>query len=359
MDPRVDSGNPKLGNSGSSAIAGTPSTGLGTTGTAGGLGTSNTSGISSGTGQGSQSSRENERNFSSDSGYAGSGSGLTGTNQSSGQHLGRDAGVVGTPGGVGEGNLGSSTTQTGQGLTGQTLPFRSGSGVTGSNQVSSLGRDATAIGGVSSDMDSFLQYTGLHIEQPHTTSVANRLDPSVNTQDISNVGLEDSHHHSSVHGGGAEEADRHHGSAPSSPVGVASTPAYNSPSGHHLGGDAGVAGGVGGAAYEAEKHHNSHETGTGTSNGLPTASGNHGIGTGTGTGNAVAGETGRQGLGHGATPLDEKTRGSDLGDKLHGADRNRGVAGSSGFPSTEGYGSGTSGTVGKMIFPAIELVAKN
>ena len=94
------------------------------------------------------------------------------------------------------------------------------------------------------------------------------------------LGTEDAHHHSATHGGGAEEADRHHGSTRGTGVesttgvghstttttttstGVGSTPGHNTSStGHHLGRDAAVAGGVGGAAYEAEKHHGTSSTG--------------------------------------------------------------------------------------------------
>jgi len=130
---------------------------------------------------------------------------------------------------------------------------------------------------------------------------------------------------------------------------------------------------VGAGAYEADKHHHS---GTDPNKPLPVAPGNHGIGTGAGTQNALAGNTsgtshelgtgntsstghhtgrdaalgagavGAAGVGahehdnhSGPTPLDEKPRGKDIGDHLHGA-RNRGVEGSSGFPGTSGFGDG-------------------
>ncbi len=47
----------------------------------------------------------------------------------------------------------------------------------------------------------------------------------------------------------------------------------------------------------------------------------------------------------GPTPLAEKPQGKDIGDILHGVDRNRGVPGSSGFPGTEGFGTGTGGAL--------------
>lgn len=129
--------------------------------------------------------------------------------------------------------------------------------------------------------------------------------------------------------------------------------------------------GVGAGAYEAEKHHGQHSrTHDGEINKpLPTAPGNHGIGTGAGTQNALAedntysgqhlgrdataiggagalGEHERHEHAAGALPLEEKPRGTDIGDKLHGSDRNRGVTGATGFPDQEGFGSGPSHGVG-------------
>ena len=105
---------------------------------------------------------------------------------------------------------------------------------------------------------------------------------------------------------------------------------------------------------------------------LPTAPGNHGIGTGAGTQNALAGDNntssghhlgrdaaavgGAGALGehehnkHSDTtgiPLHEKPKGTDLGDKLHGVERNRGVQGPTGFPHSQGTGSSTTGTTGQ------------
>jgi hypothetical protein len=85
---------------------------------------------------------------------------------------------------------------------------------------------------------SALVFLGLLLTflQPHTTDTANRLDPAVNTS--ATTGLEDAHQHSERHGGGGEAADKQ----------------------HHLGRDAAVAGGVGTAAYEADKHHHQHQS---------------------------------------------------------------------------------------------------
>ncbi|KAE8446283.1 hypothetical protein EG329_012369 [Mollisiaceae sp. DMI_Dod_QoI] len=142
----------------------------------------------------------------------------------------------------------------------------------------------------------------------------------------------------------------------------------------HKGRDAALgtagAGALGAGAYEAEKHHN--KTGAETQKPLPYAPGNEGVGTGAGTQNALASDntttgqsdhqygrdavlgTGAVGAAgyaahehdkhQGATPLAEKPVGQDIGDKLHGPERNRGVPGASGLPDTEGYGSGVGGS---------------
>jgi hypothetical protein len=140
----------------------------------------------------------------------------------------------------------------------------------------------------------------------------------------------------------------------------------------HKGRDAGIAAGAGagaGALYASDKHQYAGQTAD-TNKSLPTAPGNNGIGTGAGTQNALAGDStssshhyGRDAaLGAGAvgaadvaehehnthsgpTPLAEKPKGKDLGDILHGVERNRGVPGSSGYPGTEGYGTGIGGAL--------------
>ncbi|KAF8847170.1 hypothetical protein BDZ45DRAFT_811768 [Acephala macrosclerotiorum] len=127
-------------------------------------------------------------------------------------------------------------------------------------------------------------------------------------------------------------------------------------------GTAGV-GAVGAGAYEAEKH---HHTGTDADKPLPYAPGNRGVGTGVGTQDALASDNttaGQSGhlygrdaaLGTGAagaagyaahehdkthgTPLADKPVGRDIGDKLHGAERNRGVAGAT--SGSDSYPSGS------------------
>ena len=104
---------------------------------------------------------------------------------------------------------------------------------------------------------------------------------------------------------------------------------------------------VGGAAYEAEKHHDAHQQAT-TDKPLPTVPGSNDIGTGTGTQNALAGgnTASTAGTATRATPLAEKPPGTDLGDKLHGVERNRGVPEPTGFPDQSDYGTGSTTGIG-------------
>lgn len=112
---------------------------------------------------------------------------------------------------------------------------------------------------------------------------------------------------------------------------------------HHYGRDAAGADAVGAGAYDAEKHRKGRdgvsESDYGsTTKPLPTAPGNHGVGTGPGAQNALIDRSRTDygndrtgtGSGHpskweGGEGADYAPRGTTLGDKLHGADRNRGV----------------------------------
>ncbi|KAH6680494.1 hypothetical protein B0J14DRAFT_578748 [Halenospora varia] len=94
----------------------------------------------------------------------------------------------------------------------------------------------------------------------------------------------------------------------------------------HTGRDAALGGAAGVGAYEATKHHGQQ---------------------GAGTQDALASQTGHAGSSlatdpdsHGAAVLAETPTGKDLGDKLHGIDRNRGVKGTSGFQGAPGFGDG-------------------
>ena len=53
----------------------------------------------------------------------------------------------------------------------------------------------------------------------------------------------------------------------------------------------------------------------------------------------------------GPTPLAEKPKGKDLGEILHGAERNRGVPGSSGYPGSEGFVTGIGGALAAKEAP--------
>jgi len=134
----------------------------------------------------------------------------------------------------------------------------------------------------------------------------------------------------------------------------------------HKGRDAALGGAaVGAGAYGAEKHHDQHSTtyDNELNKPLPNAPGNHGVGTGAGHQNDLIGDNTASGhhLGRdtaavggagavgehernrqGSIPLVEKPVGTDIGDKLHGVERNRGVTGASGFPGSEGFGTGPS-----------------
>jgi hypothetical protein len=123
----------------------------------------------------------------------------------------------------------------------------------------------------------------------------------------------------------------------------------NTSSGHHYGRDAGLGAGAVGAAGVAEHEHRKHEAETqNTLAGDNTSSGRH-YGHDAGLGAGAAGAAGVAEHEHdkhsGPTPLAEKPKGRDLGDMLHGVERNRGVPGSSGFPGTEGFGTGTGGAL--------------
>jgi hypothetical protein len=154
-----------------------------------------------------------ERDFPLDSN---TGNTATSTTQGSntGHHLGRDAAAVGTAAAVGEGVHHHRENE--QGLGSNTAGFTNTTGTSGT--------------------------TGhpQQVQGPHSTNTANLLDPRVNT---TGHGHEDAHHHSARHGGGAEEADQHHNSS------------TTGSSGHHLGRDAALGAGAGGLTYEADQHH--------------------------------------------------------------------------------------------------------
>ena len=244
----------------------------------------------------------------------------------------------------------------------------SGSGVTGS-------------GVTSSTSGSTLPGPAPNTAGPHSKDWLNKLDPRVDSKstdpEAAHVGpsqaptydLGDKSHAgrdvaaTGVVGGGAYEAEKH---------------SHNKKHESHYGRDAALAGGAGGFAYEANKHKHDkdltasereakHEQkrelkeekrehrhgrdavgGTGTSHTLAgdnTTSGNHfgpdaALGTGAGTALGTR-DHDRHTTG---VPLPEKPPGTDIGDKLHGTARNRGVPGPTGFPNEPGFGSGQTST---------------
>jgi len=97
--------------------------------------------------------------------------------------------------------------------------------------------------------------SGSAVSGPHSTSTANRLDPSVNTAPTR---LEDAHKHDQKHGGGAEAADHSHGLGSSGSHGNASKD-------HNYGRDAALAGGaagIGAGAYGAGRNDHTSSTTT-------------------------------------------------------------------------------------------------
>lgn len=303
MDPKVDSnldGSRTMGNT--AGIGSTGTSNLPGTSTSqstnpysakdvdpriGGNNTSTTSGLDTG-------------RTAAATGPSGGQSSLTGNND---HHLGRDAAAVGTAGAVGEGihhhpenerqNVG--TTGTGLGTHGTNLGERE-------RERENLGTSGAGYTGTTPSGAGSSYYgapAGTAISGPHTTMIANALDPHVNK---SSAPIENAREHDPVKGGGAEAADQAHGASRTgrdaalgagavglaehehrhhdhqtgtgigSGTGVGSTTGTTGTTGHHLGRDAAVgAGGVGLAEHEHRKHE--HGTGlTGTRVGNTTGS---------------------------------------------------------------------------------------
>ncbi|KAE9370104.1 hypothetical protein N431DRAFT_492275 [Stipitochalara longipes BDJ] len=232
-------------------------------GTTPGIGSNQTSGIGNSS-EGSHLARAHDTNAGTTSGPAGNQiSGATNTSSNAGpDHLARDAAVAASGVGVAEHEhrkhenereLGSSTT--GQGVSNtQRAGYTQGVGSTqGMGYQSSPANDlpsATSMAAGSTGINQDTSYhtgpTGTAVQGPHSTDTANRLDPAIKTSGTTR--LEDAHEHLERHGGGAEAADKHH----SDKV----TGSGQTPDKHHLGRDAAIGGGIGAAAYEADKHHN-------------------------------------------------------------------------------------------------------
>ncbi|KAM3069563.1 hypothetical protein ACMFMF_008779 [Clarireedia jacksonii] len=282
--------------------------------------------------------------------------------KSQGHHYGRDAAVAGGLGAAGAAAYGAGhhDNTTTAGPHSSNLANKADPRVDNDlsrNQDHHYGRDAALAGGAGAaglgahqaghsthhDPNTLSSGTtgyGNTTAGPHSSNLANKADPRVDS-DNSHA---QSHHYgrdAAVAGGvGAAgyEANKHLGhnnpntthtthdpttttttttSGPhSSNLANKADPRVDSDNSHsqshHLGRDAAVAGGVGAAGYEANKHlghdnttHNTHGTHDTHLN---------------------------------KTPLDQKPPGKDLGDHLHGVERNRGVPGETGFPHSEGAG---------------------
>ncbi|KAH6724276.1 hypothetical protein BKA61DRAFT_26947 [Leptodontidium sp. MPI-SDFR-AT-0119] len=144
--------------------------------------------------------------------------GVPGTHTASNSHIARDATALGGAGVVGPGahnqmddekGLGSTTGSSNLAHAGANQSYAQGTNASTDHRP---GRDAAIVGGAgvgAAALGAGLSSTQHTRSQgPHTTYAANQLDPAVNTRA---TGHEDGIHHSPIHGGGAEEADHHHG----------------------------------------------------------------------------------------------------------------------------------------------------
>jgi hypothetical protein len=333
--------------------------------------------------------------------------GHTGTQ---GHHYGRDAAVAGGLGAAGAtaygaGHHDNTTAGPHSSNLGNKADPRVDSDLS-RNQDHHYGRDAALAGGVGAaglgahevghsthqnpnTLSSGTTGYGNTTAGPHSSNLANKADPRVDSDRSKD------HHYgrdAAVAGGvGAAgyEANKHLGhndstthsnttAGPhSSNLANKADPRIDSDRSqdHHYGRDAALAGGAGGAAYEANKHLG-HDNNSHTTHGPTTTSGPHDSNLANkadprvdsdrskdhhyGRDAALAGGAGgaayeaNKHLGHdnnthlNKTPLDQKPPGKDLGDHLHGVERNRGVPGDTGFPHSEGHhhGSTSSGTSG-------------
>ncbi|PQE08402.1 cell surface protein [Rutstroemia sp. NJR-2017a BBW] len=274
-------------------------------------------------------------------------------------HYGRDAALAGGVGaaGLGAHEAGHSTHQNPNTLSSGTTGYgNTTAGPHSSNLANKAdprvdsdrskdhhyGRDAAVAGGVGAAGYEANKHLGHNDSTthsnttagPHDSNLANKADPRVDSDRSKD------HHYgrdaalAGGAGGAAYEANKHlgHNNNTHTTHGPTTTTTTTSTAGphdsnlankadprvdsdrskdHHYGRDAALAGGAGGAAYEANKHLG-HDNNTHLNK----------------------------------TPLDQKPPGKDLGDHLHGVERNRGVPGDTGFPHSEGHhhGSTSSGT---------------
>ncbi|ESZ93464.1 BcPIO4 [Sclerotinia borealis F-4128] len=181
------------------------------------------------------------------------------------------------------------------------------------------GRDAVVAGGVGGaayETNKLHHNSASTTAGPHSSNLENKVDPRV---DSNRSREQHQYGRDASLGGGAGtatyEADRHHHNTANTTAGPHSSNLENkadprvdsdrSKEGHHYGRDAALGGAAAGTAYEANKHHNTHGA-------------------------------------------DQKPFGKDIGDKLHGVERNRGVNGPTGFPHESSH-STTAGAVGTGV----------
>ncbi|CCD51676.1 BcPIO4 [Botrytis cinerea T4] len=331
----------------------------------------------------------------------------TTTTGSSGHHLGRDAAAIGTAGAVGEGihhhnnqhnqggirgTTGPHTTETANRLD----PHVSGSGVPTEDAHTHHGHGSHSRGlvegGGAEEADGVHGSKGTSAAAgvvpvgayeaghghnttagPHSSNLANKTDPRVD----SDLSKQHDHHYgrdaavAGAVGGAAYEANKHHHNSANTTAGPHSSNLENKVDprvdsdlskqhDHHYGRDAALAGGAGTAAYGADKHH--HNTGNATAG--PHSSNlenkvdprvdsdrskeGHHYGRDAALAGGAAGTAYEANKHHNSHGLDQKPVGKDLGDKLHGVERNRGVNGPTGFPHESGH-STSAGPVGSGV----------
>ncbi|TGO51291.1 hypothetical protein BCON_0164g00040 [Botryotinia convoluta] len=329
----------------------------------------------------------------------------TTTTGSSGHHLGRDVAAIGTAGAVGEGIHHNNQHSQG-GLRGTTGPHTtatanlldphlSGSGVRTEDAHTHHGHGpqykGLVEGGGAEEADGVHGSKGTSAAAgvipigayeaghghnttagPHTSNLANKADPRVD----SDLSKQQNHHYgrdaavAGAVGGAAYEANKHHHNSANTTAGPHSSNIENkvdprvdsdrSREQHHYGRDAALAGGAGTAAYEADKHHHNtaHTTAGPHSSNLENkvdprvdsdrSKEGHHYGRDAALAGGAAGTAYEANKHHNTHGLDQKPVGKDLGDKLHGAERNRGVNGSTGFPHESGH-SVSAGSVGSGV----------
>ncbi|KAB8300047.1 hypothetical protein EYC80_000285 [Monilinia laxa] len=327
-----------------------------------------------------------------------------GTNTgSSGHHLGRDAAAVGTAGAVGEG-IHHHNNQHNQGIFGgtngphQTVtanrldPHLGSSGVPNEDAHTHHGHgpqsETRVEGGGAEEADGVHGTKGTSAAAgvvpvgayeaghghdttagSHSSNLANKADPRVD----SDLSKQQNHHYgrdaavAGGLGGTAYEANKHHHNSANTASGPHSSNLENkvdprvdsdrSRDQHHYGRDAALAGGAATAAYEADKHrHNTANTSTGPHSSnienkvdprvdSDRSKEGHHYGRDAALAGGAAGTAYEANKHHNTHDSHQKPVGTDIGDKLHGVERNRGVNGPTGFPHESGH-STTAGAVG-------------